>query len=140
MSRRAPSFMAKLRRDGPAFAILSAMALLTAFLQPLAEAKAANGPYAGVICSTFGTQKAGPDGTPQAPAAADDCPFCVAVAGGFVLVVPVLPLARLPLRTASPVRYAAYQAAAHDRSGIRAQPIRGPPARSIGQIPEPITP
>ncbi|MCB1384011.1 MAG: DUF2946 family protein [Notoacmeibacter sp.] len=122
--------MDRLRRDGPAFAILAAFAILTAFLQPLAEARAAGTPYAGVICSTYGTQKAGPDGTPTAPAAADDCPFCLAMSGGFALLVPAEPLVRVPRRIASPVHHATLAAMLPGQAVNRAQPIRGPPVLS----------
>lgn len=124
------TFLGSLRRDGLAFAILAAMVMLAGYLQPLAEAKAANGPYAGVICSTFGAAKAGPDGSPVDPASADDCPLCVASAGSAPLLLPVIPVAVSPCRAASPVRWTLDAEQMAVRLAMGVQPIRGPPSIS----------
>ncbi len=59
---------------------LALFVLLLPFLHPLAEAKAANRPFASEICTTFGQT-----GKAALPGLADDCPVCVVANGGMDL-------------------------------------------------------
>lgn len=126
MSRQPRTFLGSLRRDGLAFAILSALVILAVHAKPLAEAKAAGSPFAGVICSSFGVLQPDPGQPPGTPGA-DDCPFCLAGAHAQPLLSVSPPALPVLLRTASPVRWTIGQ----ERGGMPARTlppaIRGPP-------------
>ena len=61
------------RRDRLAGLWLAAILLFIPYVQPMSEALAAGKPFAGEICSTFGTS-----GKAAVPAMADDCAACIA--------------------------------------------------------------
>jgi hypothetical protein len=72
MKRRLNLFNA-FRLDRLAGLWLAALLLFVPYVQPLSEALAAGKPFAGEICSTFGTS-----GRAAVPALADDCAACIA--------------------------------------------------------------
>ncbi|WP_114647846.1 DUF2946 family protein [Zhengella mangrovi] len=127
MSRRPRTFMASLRRDGLAFAILSALVILVVHAKPLAEAKAAGGPFAGMICSSFGAVQADPGRAPGTTPAADDCPFCLAGAHVQPVLASQPPVLVVPVRIASPTRWTRGNEAAPARPRTSLPAIRGPP-------------
>jgi hypothetical protein len=67
-----------LRRDRLHGVWLALFVLLLPFLHPIAEANAANRPFASEICTTFGQT-----GKAALPGLADDCPVCI-VANGML--------------------------------------------------------
>lgn len=124
MNRSRPS-LSRLARDRAAFALLAILLLMLTALHPLAEAKAAGNPAAGVICSAFGVA-----GEPVTPGAADDCPACTPC-GGCLLPSSSCAASRCspqpsgashPVRPAEPTRGGAAAIAEHDSGPIRAPP------------------
>jgi hypothetical protein len=70
--KRRPNLFNAFRRDRLAGLWLAALLLFVPYLQPLSEALAAGKPFAGEICSTFGTS-----GKAAMPGLADDCSACI---------------------------------------------------------------
>ena len=70
---RRPNLFGAFRRDRLAGLWLAAILLFIPYVQPMSEALAAGKPFAGEICSTFGTS-----GKAAVPAMADDCAACIA--------------------------------------------------------------
>ncbi|MAW89280.1 MAG: hypothetical protein CMJ42_22400 [Phyllobacteriaceae bacterium] len=127
MSRQPRTFLASLRRDGLAFAILAAVVVLVVHAKPLAEAKAAGSPFAGVICSSFGVVQPGSGQLPGTPPGADDCPFCLAGAHAQPLLSVSPPALPAHARTASPVRWTMGQERGGKPARTLPPAIRGPP-------------
>ena len=70
------------RRDRVPGLWLALLLLLVPFIQPLAEANAAEKPFLAVICSTFGIA-----GEVAIPGLVDDCAACIACQHAPVLAV-----------------------------------------------------
>ena len=127
MSRQPRTFLASLRRDGLAFAILAAVVILIVHAKPLAEAKAAGSPFAGMICSSFGAVQPDPGQTPETPPGADDCPFCLAGAHVQPVLASVPPALPVLTRMASPLRWTLGRDSGGEPSRTLPPTIRGPP-------------
>lgn len=86
------------RRDRIPGLWLALLLLLVPFVQPLAEANAAEKPFSAIICSTFGVA-----GKAAIPGLADDCAACVAGQHAPVLVVAAVqaPVLAVPSSKAS---------------------------------------
>jgi hypothetical protein len=124
--KRRPNLFNAFRRDRLAGLWLAALLLFVPYLQPLSEALAAGKPFAGEICSTFGTS-----GKAAMPGLADDCAACISGSHapqlGAVPADGVLLLLRLPELDSVDLSLDRYALASPQKRWF-APPGQGPPS------------